>query len=153
MSVAERAEDGRAARLLLREVAAGARSLEHALQVAPVVASAYDRLVSYADRLLLVLASGAHTDLEELRGMVDQHQPAVLVVDYLQKVPVAALDLSELEQITRVTQGLKELAMDGDLAVVAVAAADRDGLHAPRLRLRHLRGSSRWPTRPMWWWS
>ncbi len=44
--------------------------------------------------------------------------------------------------MTRVAEGLKELALHGDIAVLAIAAADREGLGSPRLRLQHLRGST-----------
>ena len=44
--------------------------------------------------------------------------------------------------MTRVAEGLKELALHGNIAVLAIAAADREGLGTPRLRLHHLRGST-----------
>ena len=65
----------------------------------------------------------------------------MLVVDYLQKVPVDQPG-EESERVTRVAGALKELALERDVAVIAAVAADRDGLLARRLRLHHLRGST-----------
>lgn len=44
--------------------------------------------------------------------------------------------------MTRITEALKELAHGRGITVVAIVAADKEGLKAPRLRLHHLRGSS-----------
>lgn len=126
----------------LRAVNAGDVQLSNALRESEVLADAARRVYAYAPSLWLVRASGAATSLKELQAMVVENGAQVLVVDYLQKVPSLNDAESELERITRVSQGLKELAMESNVAVVAVAAADRHGLEAPRLRLRHLRGSS-----------
>jgi replicative DNA helicase len=49
---------------------------------------------------------------------------------------------SEDERVTEVVQALKQLALEHNVAVVAIAAAEKEGITAPRLRLSHLRGSS-----------
>ncbi|HEU5424261.1 MAG TPA: DnaB-like helicase C-terminal domain-containing protein, partial [Nitrolancea sp.] len=105
-------------------------------------------LNAYADRLLLLRGSGVYTDLAalaaELVTLRDEggSAPCVLFLDYLQKVPVNPEPANETERVTRVVDGLKELALSLGLPVVAIVAADNDGLRAPRLRLHHLRGGS-----------
>ena len=69
-------------------------------------------------------------------------QPVALFVDYVQKVPVFPMVAREGERVGRVIEGLKQLALDQKLAVVAIAAADQAGLDARRLHLRHFRGST-----------
>jgi replicative DNA helicase len=133
-------EQGRAARATLNRLDAGDLTLREAVEEAPILGEPETELRSYADRLWLVRASGADTTLEELEGLVDEDTDA-LFVDYIQKVPLAR-DGGERERITVVAQGLKELAMSRNVALIAVAAANVEGLEAPRLRLRHLRGSS-----------
>ncbi len=111
---------------------------------APVVA-ALDR---YAGRLILARASGDHTTLEVLRRWADERIAAgagrlLLVVDYLQKIPVPlAAVTAETELTTYLTQGLKEMAMALGIPIIAIAASDRGGLKARRMRLADLRGSS-----------
>lgn len=134
-------ERGRAARATLTRLDAGDISLREAIVEAPILAEPESRLRHYADRLWLVRASGATTTLEELEELVDDGTDAIFV-DYIQKVPVGTDQTPERERITEVAQGLKELAMSANVAVIAVAAANVEGLEASRLRLRHLRGSS-----------
>ena len=110
---------------------------------APVLA-ALDR---YAPRLTLVRASGAHSTLTQLAGWAKQLAAAsprgLLVVDYLQKIPLEQTSLLvESEATTYLVQGLKELAMNTGLRIIAIAASDRMGLKAKRMRLADLRGSS-----------
>jgi replicative DNA helicase len=103
---------------------------------------------AYADRLTLVKASGAYSTLEQIGEWVEDAlatgpQRTLLVVDYLQKIPVHRDTLQpETETTTYLTQGLKELAMSTGIRVLAIAAADRLGLKAKRMRLSDLRGSS-----------
>jgi replicative DNA helicase len=65
-----------------------------------------------------------------------------LFVDYLQKVPVIPEPAEEAEKVTRIVGGLKDIALSLEIPVVAIVAADREGLKAKRLRNHHLRGSS-----------
>lgn len=101
----------------------------------------------YADRLVLVKASGSTSTLAEIsawaQDLADRGSKPLLVVDYLQKIPVDYTTLEpETETTTHLTQGLKELAMATGLRVLAIAASDRTGLKARRMRLADLRGSS-----------
>jgi len=135
------AEDGRAARRVLGEVDSGVRSLADAARDLPILAELQRRVSEYAPHLWLVQASGSNTTVEQLAKLVGP-DTGVLFVDYLQKVPVTAEFVEERERVITVSQGLKELAMESNVSVVAVTAADLGGMEASRLRLHHLRGSS-----------
>lgn len=110
----------------------------------------YDALLRaldrYAERLILVKASGSHSTLAQIRQWAEEvaaGQQTLLVVDYLQKIPLAGDRLrAEDEATTYLTQGLKEIALQTGLAILAIAAADRAGLKSRRMYLSDLRGSS-----------
>jgi replicative DNA helicase len=129
-------------RALLREVALGARSVRDLIESYPAAADAYETFRGYSDRIHLLRASTG-TDLDALSSIAREHaaEAGLLVVDYVQKVPVSGAG-DEAERVTRAAGGLKELALACDVAVVAAVAADRDGLAARRLRMQHLRGST-----------
>ena len=85
--------------------------------------------------------------MDEIREIVAQLKEAgeepLVLVDYLQKVPILGGRRVEEERVTEVVEGLKELALDADLPVVAIVAADKAALVAGhRMRLHDLRGSS-----------
>ena len=132
----------------IQEVAAGAsgRGLRDVLDSQELIAIAYERVESYADRLWLLKASGAYTGVPELENLVKKHialgDSVVLFVDYLQKVSVRPEPEDEAEKVTRITEALKDLALTHKVPIVCVVAADREGLKSRRLRLHHLRGSS-----------
>ncbi len=128
----------------LRAVATGIRSVREVLDGDPLLLDAEQRLATYAGRLVLVRASGTRTDVEALASLVEEHgsDQTMLVVDYLQKVPVHPEPPDEAERVKRVAEGLKDLALGRQLAIVAIAAADRQGLTSRRLRLHHFRGST-----------
>lgn len=114
----------------------------------PRYATILNEMKTYSDRLVLAKASGAHTTLENLEWWVRDELSAganrlLLVVDYLQKIPVNRSTLEpEIEVTTYLTQSLKELAMSRGITVLAIAASDRTGLKSKRMRLSDLRGSS-----------
>ncbi len=130
-------------RTIAQEVALGAVPAE-ALTVDPLGEEAYHRVQEYGPRLRLVQGSGLRTGVNELARIVSEYRDGstALFVDYLQKVPVAADLRANEERTTYLTEQLKELAMAAEVPVVALAAADREGLTARRLRLHHLRGST-----------
>jgi replicative DNA helicase len=66
----------------------------------------------------------------------------LVIVDYLQKVPQIPEPSSEAEKVTFVVNGLKDIALTERVPVIAIVAADKEGLKASRLRNHHLRGSS-----------
>jgi replicative DNA helicase len=111
-------------------------------------ARALATLGEYAGRFHLVADASRRNSIETLAALIAEHrkhdrQPLVLFVDYLQKVEPAQRHMSdEAERVTQVVQGLKQLALDFNVAVVAIVAAEKAGLEAARLRLTHLRGSS-----------
>jgi replicative DNA helicase len=128
----------------IRDVAAGAITLREALDSDPLLQQAHRRLTAYSDRLVLVTGSGAHTDVNAIRDVTREYagQPVALFVDYVQKVPVFPSVPREGERVGRVIEGLKQLALDQRMVVIAIAAADQAGLDARRLHLRHFRGST-----------
>jgi replicative DNA helicase len=102
------------------------------------------RLAGYEERLFLVKA-GALTTVEAIGSLARAcpgSGPLVVVVDYLQKVSVYPDPQSEEEQVRRSVEGLKELAMSQSVAVLAVVAADAEGVKAQRMRIHHLRGDT-----------
>ena len=111
-------------------------------------AALVEAIDSYSDRLMLVKASGHHSTLDHIQEWVQEvaisgAKRVLLVVDYLQKIPVNWSTLQpETEVTTYLTQGLKELAMSSGIRIIAIAASDRAGLKAKRMRLADLRGSS-----------
>lgn len=130
-------------RSAVRAVTRGEASLEDAVSDNLLLRAARDRLEDYADRLWLVRASGVDTGLEELDDMVDNCGPGTLLfVDYLQKIPIDSGQVGDVERATRLAEGLKELAYEREVAVIAIAAGDESGLQARRLRLHHLRGAA-----------
>lgn len=128
----------------LRDVAAGTLTLREALDSDPLLVEAERRLAAYADRLVLFQGSGTRTDVSAADDAMSRFaaEPAVLFVDYVQKVPVLPDVTTESERVSRVVESLKELALDQDVTVVAVSAADRHGLTSRRLHLHHFRGST-----------
>ena len=103
---------------------------------------------SYADRLVLHRSTGSSTTLDIIRDAVEEVRdqtgqlPAVFV-DYLQKVKVPGGPQYEDERVTLVVEGLKDLALDADIPVLAIVAADKEGLQSgKRMRVNNLRGSS-----------
>lgn len=111
-------------------------------------AAAMVRVKEYSDRLMLHRSTGSTTSVDVIREAVDEArkttgQLPLVVVDYLQKVKVPDGSQVEEERVTRVVEGLKDLALEVDIPVVAVVAADKQGLSAgKRLRVNNLRGSS-----------
>ena len=132
-------------RNLVVEATSGYRSLEDLLLSEPLLTEAHRRMDAYADRLWLVRGSGSHTDLDAIERTMpatSEGQEPLLIVDYLQKVPVRPEPDSEAEKVTRVAEGLKDLALRRSVAVIALVAADWEGVRAGRVRMHHLRGSS-----------
>lgn len=102
----------------------------------------------YADRLIMHRSSGGSTSVEVVRNAVDRvredtGQMPLVIVDYLQKVHVPHGSADESERVTLVVEGLKDLALDRDIPILAVVASDKEGLHSgKRMRVANLRGSS-----------
>jgi len=125
----------------------GKHGLLAELQTHELYAEVVKRLRQYADRLTIVKASGTMTTLDQIRlwarRLAGSHAPALLVVDYLQKIPFESPGLMHENEVTTYhAQGLKELALSAGIRILAIAAADRDGLQSRRVRLYDMRGSS-----------
>jgi hypothetical protein len=116
---------------------------------------AWARLSDRLHNIWLATGDGLNTDLEALSRYVElairqyKRSRIVLFVDYVQRVPV--IDTSRAveteERIERVLAGLKGLAMrtsaeDAVLSVVAVGAADEEGLRMGRVHLENLWGNA-----------
>jgi replicative DNA helicase len=111
-------------------------------------AEAVKALQGYGERLHLHTSSGMHTTLEDIRQVVldlterDGRAPLVLV-DYLQKVPVPGGPAGEDERVSVIVEQLKDLALEMAAPVVAIVAAEKGSLQAgKRMRVHDLRGSS-----------
>jgi replicative DNA helicase len=123
-------------------------SLQSTLREHQRSAMALARVARYADRLIMLKASPAVTNLRTIHELTarlcERFKGNVTVfVDYLQKVaihPERAAD--ENDKVTIIVEGLKDIAMSLNVPVFAVVASDREGLKAKRLHLHHLRGSS-----------
>jgi replicative DNA helicase len=137
----------RRVREALEDASMASGSLEDRLALTLGGAEAVGEVRGYSERLLLHRSLGSLTDLDAIRRVVQdtidrtERRPLV-VVDYLQKVYVPHMPVEE-ERVTVVVEGLKDLALDLEVPVLAIVAADKEGL-APgrRVRVHHLRGSS-----------
>ncbi len=111
-------------------------------------AEAAARIQSYGDCLYLKKASGRRTDLSVLRSLVEEQlsQSAdgrvVLFLDFLQKIPTFPDIEDETNRVTKLVQGIKDMALELHIPIVALASADREGLEAKRLRPHHFRGGA-----------
>jgi replicative DNA helicase len=106
-----------------------------------------ERIARYGSGLHLMRGTATASTVDNMRHLVSEyrgpeHRRLVLVVDYLQKVPVFPEPSDEAEKVTRIVSGLKDIALAMEIPVIAIVAADREGLKAKRLRNHHLRGSS-----------
>lgn len=122
-------------------------SLAELLGGLPGGAEALATLTSYGNRLSIHESSGAATTLEEIQRvayeLAELHgQPPMVVVDYLQKVPLDG-EYVDAQRIAAVTERLKDTALDLGAPVVAIAAGEGESLGAGRrMRAHDLRGSS-----------
>jgi replicative DNA helicase len=114
--------------------------LEERLGVLPGMSEALASIARYGERLALVGARGDLTGVAQIRDLALDSEPDLLVVDYLQKVHVPGA-LDEESRVAQVASGLKDLALETSCPVLAIAAVEREGLSAGRIRSRHLKGS------------
>jgi replicative DNA helicase len=114
----------------------------------PRLRPSLDRIGRYGQSLFLLRGSQTASTVENIRRLVRQHREIsgerqlMLFVDYLQKVPRIPEPENESEKVTYAVNGLKDIALSEELPVIAIVAADKEGLKAKRLRNYHLRGSS-----------
>ncbi len=123
------------------------RGLEEALAGIPYGTEALAALQQYAGRLHLH-ESGKETTPDEIARVVsaitqEAGEPPIVLVDYLQKMPLAGFAGDETARVTIVTETMKDLSLELECPIVCIAAADRAALGAGhRMRTRDLRGSS-----------
>ena len=115
---------------------------------APGGPEAVRSLEGYADRLHIHTSSGLHTTLETIHDTIaelaqrDGRAPMVLV-DYLQKIPLPGSSLAEEERVATVVERLKDFALEFAVPVVSIVAAEKGSLvGGRRMRVHDLRGSS-----------
>ncbi len=114
----------------------------------PRLRPSLDRIGRYGQNLFLMRGTQTASTVENIRTLVRHHKDLsgdrqlMVVVDYLQKVPMIPEPTTEAEKVTTVVNGLKDIALAEQVAVIAIVAADKEGLKAARLRNHHLRGSS-----------
>jgi len=114
----------------------------------PRLRPSLDRLARYGQNLFLLRGSQTASTIANIRTLVQQHRVLsgdrrlVVIVDYLQKVPQIPEPENETEKVTAIVNGLKDIALSEDVPMIAIVAADKEGLKASRLRNYHLRGSS-----------
>ena len=114
----------------------------------PRLRPSLDRIARYGQNLFLLRGSQTASTIDGMRELVRQHRELsgdrrlLVIVDYLQKVPVIPEPPNETEKVTFVVNGLKDIALSEDVPMIAIVAADKEGLKASRLRNYHLRGSS-----------
>jgi replicative DNA helicase len=129
--------------------------LDEVLSRLPHGVQAWARLSEKMHHIWLASGDGLNTDLEALSKYIElavkhyKHTRIVLFVDYVQRVPVidSSRAVGAEERIERVLAGLKGLAMrtsaeDAVLSVVAVGAADDEGLRQGRVHLENLWGNA-----------
>ncbi|MEX1296400.1 MAG: DnaB-like helicase C-terminal domain-containing protein [Candidatus Limnocylindrales bacterium] len=114
----------------------------------PRLRPALERINRYGPNLYLLRGSQTTSTVENMAALVEKYkelagdQRLVVFIDYLQKVPVHPEPPNETEKVTSVVQGLKDLALNYEVPLISIVAADKEGLKASRLRNHHLRGSS-----------
>ncbi len=130
------------------EQPASAGSLDERMSRLPGVTEALRVVRGYAARLHLHESNGATTGLAEIKAVVERLRdevgaPPLVVVDYLQKIPVPGGPSLEEERVTVVVEGLKDLTLDLGVPILAIVAADKASLvSGKRMRVHDLRGSS-----------
>ncbi|MEO5918045.1 MAG: DnaB-like helicase C-terminal domain-containing protein [Candidatus Limnocylindrales bacterium] len=114
----------------------------------PRLRPSLDRIARYGQNLFLLRGSATASTIDNIRQLVQDFRALagdkrlLVIVDYLQKVPQIPEPNTESEKVTFVVNGLKDIALSEEVPVIAIVAADKEGLKASRLRNYHLRGSS-----------
>ena len=121
-------------------------SLEHRLESVPCGVEALARVAHYSETLFVHRSTGTRTDLAAIQTAIEAVRELsgttpLVIVDYLQKVKTQHPD--EDHSSTEIVEGLKDLAIDINAPVLAIAAAEKAALRAgKRMRASDLRGSS-----------
>ena len=114
----------------------------------PRLRPSLDRIARYGQNLFLLRGSATASTIANIRSLVQRYRELaggkqlMVIVDYLQKVPQIPEPDTESEKVTFLVNGLKDIALSEEVPLIAIVAADKEGLKASRLRNFHLRGSS-----------
>jgi len=114
----------------------------------PRLRPALEHITRYGQTLYMMRGSQTTSTIDNMRRLVEKYRAfdpgrqLVVIVDYLQKVPVIPEPPTETEKVTIVVNGMKDIALSQSVPMVSIVAADKEGLKAARLRNHHLRGSS-----------
>ena len=128
---------------VIQDVSLAERRLGEEVDSDPLLRDALEQMSRYSDELALIRASGTTTGVNELREVAMQlGAGGTLFIDYLQKIPMGDHSWTDSERSIRQAEELKELAMEYDVAVVAITAAEAAGLNVRRVRPHHMRGAS-----------
>ena len=123
--------------------------LQVVLQALPGAMEAWRRLAQYHRRLWLIQGDGLETHdgaIEEYVRMAELEGTGriVLYVDYAQRIPLRPMvgmpHVNTEERIDLIIRGLKNIANDHGIPVVAVAAADAEALRGQRVHVENLWG-------------
>ena len=123
------------------------RGLADALDRLPYGRAALATVYEYAPRLH-IHESNASTTTDEVAQVIsavaeEAGEPPMVLVDYLQKIPLHGHVGDETARVTVVTETLKDMSLELECPVVCISASDRESLGAGhRMRTRDLRGSS-----------
>jgi replicative DNA helicase len=123
------------------------RGLADAISRIPYGYDALDAVHQYAGRLQLH-ESSKDTTPEEVARIVsavteEAGEPPIVLVDYLQKMPLRNYTGDETSRVTIVTETMKDMSLELECPIVCISAADREALGSGhRMRTRDLRGSS-----------
>ena len=130
------------ARSVIRDLMLGVIDLNRAVELSPLVNIALQKMEVYGPKLQLLRASTQTTTPDELELTAVSHlEPGgILVVDYLQKLPVPSVPTLE-ERVYKAVEIMKELAIRLQISVIALSAAAPTGIGSDRLRLSDLRGA------------
>ncbi len=110
-------------------------------------AEAVAAMKQYSDNLYLHRSNGRTTTTDVIGEVVEDLKRAggqpVVIVDYLQKVPDPHGSDLDQERMGRVAAAFKDLALLAGCPVLAIAAAEREGIaEGKRMRIHHLRGTA-----------
>jgi len=123
------------------------RGLADALARVPYGFDGLEAVQQYSGRLQLH-ESGKDTTPDEVARVLSEvaeevGEPPMVLIDYLQKMPLRGHSGDEASRVTIVTEMLKDMSLELGCPVVCISAADRESLGSGhRMRTRDLRGSS-----------
>ena len=102
----------------------------------PRLRPALERVNRYGPNLYLLRGSQTTSTVENMSALVQRYKELsgdrrlVVFIDYMQKVPVHPEPPNEAEKVTYVVQGLKDLALNHEVPLISIVAADKEGLKA-----------------------